>query len=68
MPQWGFLMSSRPLQSNEVPTQTRPTKLSTTQVPSTVDAADVEFFSKQMNDWWDTDGKMAPLHSMNIIR
>ncbi|XP_047025435.1 ubiquinone biosynthesis O-methyltransferase, mitochondrial [Helicoverpa zea] len=58
VPRWKPIVSSRCLQ----------TEGRTTQSQSTVDAADVEFFSKQMNEWWDPYGKMRLLHSMNLLR
>jgi 2-polyprenyl-6-hydroxyphenyl methylase/3-demethylubiquinone-9 3-methyltransferase len=35
---------------------------------STVDAAEVERFSRLAADWWNPRGKMAPLHKLNPIR
>lgn len=35
---------------------------------STVDAAEVERFSRLAADWWNPRGKMAPLHKFNPIR
>lgn len=67
LPQWGFLMSLRSLKSNEITTQPHTSSVATV-AASTIDAADVEFFSKQLNEWWDPDGKMALLHRMNVIR
>ncbi|CAH2084696.1 unnamed protein product [Euphydryas editha] len=34
----------------------------------TVDAADVERHSKQVYDWWDPNGSMKGLHTLNFIR
>ncbi|KAG6448842.1 hypothetical protein O3G_MSEX005737 [Manduca sexta] len=38
------------------------------QTITTVDKSDVEFFSNQMNHWWELDGPLKALHSMNLIR
>jgi len=35
---------------------------------STVDAAEVERFSRLAADWWNPRGKMAPLHKFNPVR
>src|SRR5215468_10470834 len=35
---------------------------------STVDAAEVAKFSKLSAEWWDPNGKMAPLHRINPLR
>ena len=35
---------------------------------STVDAAEVERFSRLAADWWDPRGPMAPLHKFNPVR
>ncbi len=35
---------------------------------STIDAAEIERFSRISDEWWDEKGKFAPLHSMNPIR
>lgn len=35
---------------------------------STVDQAEVERFSALAAEWWDTGGKMAPLHKFNPVR
>src|SRR5260370_31981543 len=35
---------------------------------STVDPAEVAKFSKLSNEWWDPNGKMAPLHRINPLR
>jgi 2-polyprenyl-6-hydroxyphenyl methylase/3-demethylubiquinone-9 3-methyltransferase len=35
---------------------------------STVDPAEVAKFSKLSNDWWDPNGRMAPLHKINPLR
>ena len=35
---------------------------------STVDPAEVAKFSKLSNEWWDPNGKMAPLHKINPLR
>ncbi|KAJ8723363.1 hypothetical protein PYW08_003275 [Mythimna loreyi] len=67
-PQWGFVMSKRSLKSNEASPQSHATSMATAANASTIDTADVEFFSKQMNDWWDPSGKLYLLHSMNMIR
>src|SRR6202451_92508 len=34
----------------------------------TVDPAEVAKFSKLSNEWWDPNGKMAPLHKINPLR
>jgi 2-polyprenyl-6-hydroxyphenyl methylase/3-demethylubiquinone-9 3-methyltransferase len=36
--------------------------------PSTVDPAEVARFSKLSDEWWDPNGKMAPLHKINPLR
>ena len=36
--------------------------------PSTVDAAEVERFSRLAADWWNPRGPMAPLHKFNPVR
>jgi 2-polyprenyl-6-hydroxyphenyl methylase / 3-demethylubiquinone-9 3-methyltransferase len=36
--------------------------------PSTVDAAEVERFSRLAADWWNPRGTMAPLHKFNPVR
>ena len=35
---------------------------------STVDAAEIEKFSKLSAEWWDPKGRMAPLHKINPLR
>ncbi|MEQ1704653.1 MAG: bifunctional 2-polyprenyl-6-hydroxyphenol methylase/3-demethylubiquinol 3-O-methyltransferase UbiG [Rickettsiales bacterium] len=35
---------------------------------SSVDAEEIERFSRIAEEWWDTGGKFAPLHSMNPVR
>jgi len=35
---------------------------------STVDAAEIAKFSKLSQEWWDPNGKMAPLHRINPLR
>jgi 2-polyprenyl-6-hydroxyphenyl methylase / 3-demethylubiquinone-9 3-methyltransferase len=35
---------------------------------STVDPAEIERFSRLAAEWWDTDGKFAPLHRLNPVR
>jgi len=35
---------------------------------STVDQAEVDRFSALAAEWWDTRGKMAPLHKFNPVR
>ena len=35
---------------------------------STVDLAEVAKFSKLSNEWWDPNGRMAPLHKINPLR
>lgn len=35
---------------------------------STVDAKDVEHHSNLAANWWDPNGPVAPLHSLNDIR
>jgi len=35
---------------------------------STVDPAEVAKFSKLSDDWWDPNGRMAPLHKINPLR
>ena len=35
---------------------------------STVDPAEIAKFSKLSNEWWDPNGKMAPLHKINPLR
>ena len=40
----------------------------TAQPGSTVDAAEIAKFSKLSAEWWDPNGKMAPLHRINPLR
>ncbi|KAJ8716606.1 hypothetical protein PYW07_003233 [Mythimna separata] len=68
LPQCGILMSTQPSKMKEAKMETQSSSLIPTANTSTIDAADVDFFSKQMNEWWDPDGKMFLLHSMNMIR
>src|ERR1700753_2209377 len=35
---------------------------------STVDPAEIAKFSKLSDDWWNPNGKMAPLHKINPLR
>src|SRR6185312_9528745 len=35
---------------------------------STVDPAEIAKFSKLSQEWWDPNGKMAPLHRINPLR
>lgn len=35
---------------------------------TTVDAAEIEHFSRMASDWWNPDGKFKPLHRMNPVR
>src|ERR1700681_3488114 len=35
---------------------------------STVDPTEVAKFSKLSEEWWDPNGKMAPLHKINPLR
>jgi 2-polyprenyl-6-hydroxyphenyl methylase/3-demethylubiquinone-9 3-methyltransferase len=35
---------------------------------TTVDPAEIEKFSKLSDEWWDPNGKMAPLHKINPLR
>ncbi|KAF9423597.1 hypothetical protein HW555_001152 [Spodoptera exigua] len=35
---------------------------------STIDAADVKFFSQKIKDWWNPKGELRLLHSMNLLR
>ena len=35
---------------------------------TTVDRAEIEKFSKLSQEWWDPNGKMAPLHRINPLR
>jgi 2-polyprenyl-6-hydroxyphenyl methylase/3-demethylubiquinone-9 3-methyltransferase len=37
-------------------------------VPGTVDPAEIERFSRIADEWWDPDGKFAPLHRFNPVR
>lgn len=37
-------------------------------LPSTVDAAEVERFSRIADEWWDPTGKFAPLHRLGPVR
>jgi 2-polyprenyl-6-hydroxyphenyl methylase/3-demethylubiquinone-9 3-methyltransferase len=36
--------------------------------PSTVDPAEVARFSQLSEEWWDPQGRMAPLHKINPLR
>src|SRR5258705_10034591 len=40
----------------------------TVQAKSSIDAAEVERFSKIAAEWWDPKGKFAPLHKFNPTR
>src|SRR5881394_4559582 len=40
----------------------------TAQSGSTVDAAEIAKFSKLSAEWWDPNGRMAPLHRINPLR
>jgi 2-polyprenyl-6-hydroxyphenyl methylase/3-demethylubiquinone-9 3-methyltransferase len=42
--------------------------MSATQQSSSVDAQDVERFSRIAAEWWDPKGKFAPLHRFNPVR
>jgi 2-polyprenyl-6-hydroxyphenyl methylase/3-demethylubiquinone-9 3-methyltransferase len=35
---------------------------------TTVDPAEVDRFSRMADEWWDADGKFAPLHRLNPVR
>lgn len=35
---------------------------------STVNVEELEKFSGMANEWWDADGPVKPLHSLNKIR
>jgi len=35
---------------------------------STVDPGEVAKFSRLSDEWWDPNGKMAPLHKINPLR
>src|SRR6202044_4051674 len=35
---------------------------------STVDPAEIAKFSRLSDEWWDPNGKMAPLHRINPLR
>ncbi|MBV8192557.1 MAG: bifunctional 2-polyprenyl-6-hydroxyphenol methylase/3-demethylubiquinol 3-O-methyltransferase UbiG [Alphaproteobacteria bacterium] len=37
-------------------------------VSSTIDAAEVERFSRIADEWWDPSGKFGPLHRLNPVR
>jgi 2-polyprenyl-6-hydroxyphenyl methylase / 3-demethylubiquinone-9 3-methyltransferase len=45
-----------------------PTQPNNPGAPSTVDPAEVARFSKLSDEWWDPNGKMAPLHKINPLR
>ena len=47
---------------------TCPTQSNNPGGPSTVDPAEVARFSKLSDEWWDPNGKMAPLHKINPLR
>jgi 2-polyprenyl-6-hydroxyphenyl methylase/3-demethylubiquinone-9 3-methyltransferase len=36
--------------------------------PTTIDPAEVERFARIADEWWDADGKFAPLHRLNPAR
>lgn len=38
------------------------------QQPSTVDQNEIKNFKILDNNWWDEQGEMKPLHSMNMLR
>ena len=40
----------------------------TTASSTTVDPTEVAKFSKLSAEWWDPNGKMAPLHKINPLR
>jgi 2-polyprenyl-6-hydroxyphenyl methylase/3-demethylubiquinone-9 3-methyltransferase len=45
-----------------------PTQSNISGGPSTVDPAEVARFSKLSDEWWDPNGRMAPLHKINPLR
>src|SRR6202012_3657944 len=49
-------------------TQSTPPAAPPKAAASTVDAAEIEKFSKLSEQWWDPKGKMAPLHKINPLR
>ncbi|XP_075975580.1 ubiquinone biosynthesis O-methyltransferase, mitochondrial-like isoform X2 [Anticarsia gemmatalis] len=59
MPRWGFC-NTRSIQRNSDQNAQAAT--------STIDASDVELFSKEMDDWWNPNGSLSLLHRMNTIR
>ncbi|CAH1636521.1 unnamed protein product [Spodoptera littoralis] len=64
VPQTG---STLPLRRNQTEVQKPPIGQSYNK-DSTIDAADVKFFSQKMKDWWNPNGDLSLLHSMNLIR
>lgn len=38
------------------------------QQSSTVDQNEIKNFKNLVNNWWDEQGEMKPLHSMNMLR
>lgn len=45
-----------------------PNPLSSTPTTSTVDPAEIAKFSRLSDEWWDPNGRMAPLHKINPLR
>lgn len=35
---------------------------------TTVDPTEIDGFSSLMKEWWEPNGQLKPLHSMNLIR
>src|SRR3984893_8571949 len=67
---WRFVISSqrdRSGASSMAMQQNSPANFSS-QPGTTVDPAEVAKFSKLSDEWWDPNGKMAPLHRINPLR
>jgi 2-polyprenyl-6-hydroxyphenyl methylase/3-demethylubiquinone-9 3-methyltransferase len=50
------------------PTQRRSNLRDSGHIRSSVDAREVEKFAALAGEWWDPDGKFAPLHRLNPVR
>ena len=48
--------------------QVTPSSSSSSASGSTVDPAEIAKFSRLSQEWWDPNGKMAPLHKINPLR
>src|SRR6185312_7738982 len=66
---WRFAISS-PRDRSGAPSMTMQSNSSNMRSPpgSTVDPSEVAKFSRLSDEWWDPNGKMAPLHRINPLR